>query len=67
MTSPWRLLGTRRGLRNLAATGAAVFASAGLGAAATTPDAGWYDALEKPPWDPPTIAYPLVWTPLYVD
>ena len=53
--------------RNLAATGVAAFASAGLGAAATTPDAGWYDDLEKPPWDPPKIAYPLVWTPLYVD
>jgi benzodiazapine receptor len=67
VSSPWRALATRRGLRTLAATGAAAFASAGLGAAATTPDARWYDALEKPPWDPPTIAYPLVWTPLYAD
>ncbi len=67
MTGPWRALKTRRGLLNLATTGVAAFASAGLGALATTPDASWYDALEKPPWDPPTIAYPLVWTPLYVD
>ena len=61
------VFGTRRGLRNLAATGVAAAVSAGLGAVATTPDAGWYDALEKPPWDPPTLAYPLVWTPLYAD
>ena len=67
MSSPWRGLGTRRGLRNLAATGVAAAVSAGLGVVATTPDAGWYDDLEKPPWDPPKLAYPLVWTPLYAD
>ncbi len=67
MTSAWRTLLSGRGLRNLALTGAASFTSAGVGAAATTPDADWYDALEKPPWDPPPIAYPLVWTPLYAD
>lgn len=63
----WSTLRTRRGLRTLAVTGLAAFASAGLGAAATTPDTTWYRELEKPPWDPPTIAYPLVWTPLYAD
>lgn len=67
MSSPWSTLRTGRGLRNLALTGAAAFTSAGVGAAATTPDTGWYAALEKPPWDPPPIAYPLVWTPLYAD
>lgn len=67
MTSPWSKLLTGRGLRNLALTGVATFTSAGVGAAATTPDASWYDDLEKPPWDPPTIVYPLVWTPLYAD
>lgn len=65
--SPWTRLRTARGLRNLALTGAASFASAGLGAVATTPDASWYDDLEKPSWDPPSIVYPLVWTPLYAD
>lgn len=65
--SAWSTLRTRRGLRTLAVTGGAAFASAGLGAVATTPDADWYERLEKPPWDPPTIAYPLVWTPLYAD
>lgn len=67
MMSPWTRLRTGRGLRNLALTGAASFASAGLGAVATTPDASWYADLEKPSWDPPPIAYPLVWTPLYAD
>lgn len=67
MSSVWSGLRTPRGLRNLALTGAASFASAAVGAAATTPDASWYAGLEKPPWDPPVIAYPLVWTPLYAD
>ncbi len=66
-SSVWKKLATRRGLRRLAATGAAVTVSAGIGAAATTPDAGWYVTARKPSWDPPPLAYPLVWTPLYAD
>ncbi len=66
-TSPWRKLRTGRGLRNLALTGTAATASAALGGIATTPDSGWYAAAEKPPWQPPPIAFPLVWTPLYAD
>lgn len=66
-TSAERPLATSRGLRTLAATSAAALASAGLGAAATTPDTAWYRDLEKPPWNPPSIAFPLVWTPLYAD
>jgi tryptophan-rich sensory protein len=54
-------------LCHLAATGTAALASAGLGAAATTPEARWYDDLEKPPWNPPAVVFPLVWTPLYAD
>lgn len=53
--------------RTLAATAAAVTAAAGLGSAATTPDDPWYRALAKPSWQPPPIAFPLVWTPLYAD
>ncbi len=60
-------LGHARGWRNLAATAAAVTLTANIGARATTPERGWYDALEKPPWQPPPIAFPLVWTPLYAD
>lgn len=67
MTSAWRGLRTARGLRNLALTGAAAAASAGLGALATTPDSEWYADLDKPSWQPPPIAFPLVWTPLYAD
>jgi tryptophan-rich sensory protein len=61
-----RLL-TPPGLRRLGLTGLATAVSAGVGAAATTPDEGWYAAAEKPPWQPPAIAFPLVWTPLYAD
>jgi benzodiazapine receptor len=67
VTSPWRTLRTARGLRNLALTGSAAAASAGLGALATTPETRWYADLDKPAWQPPPIAFPLVWTPLYAD
>lgn len=65
--STWGRLRTRRGLRNLALTGIAATVSAGLGAAATTPESEWYESLDKPPWQPPPVAFPLVWTPLYAD
>ncbi len=67
MKSAWRSLLTARGLRHLAVTGTAAAVSAGVGAVATTPDAGWYRSARKPSWDPPPLAYPLVWTPLYAD
>lgn len=65
--SAWQQLRTTRGLRNLALTGLASAASATAGAAATTPDAGWYADADKPSWQPPPVAFPLVWTPLYAD
>lgn len=65
--SVWRRLTTRRGLRTLAATGAAATASAVLGAWATTPDDPHYRRLRTPPWQPPPVVFPLVWTPLYAD
>lgn len=38
-----------------------------LGALLTRPRIdGWYAALEKPAWTPPDIAFPIVWTILYV-
>lgn len=67
MTTTWRRLLTGRGLRHLATTGTAVAVSAGVGAAATTPDAGWYVEADLPPWNPPPLVFPLVWTPLYAD
>lgn len=65
--SVWSVLRSRRGLRHLAGAGAAVTASASVGALATTPESEWYLALDKPPWQPPPLAFPLVWTPLYAD
>ncbi len=65
--SAWQKLRTTRGLRNLAVMGLASATSAALGAAATTPDTGWYAELDRPSWEPPPAAFPLVWTPLYAD
>ena len=54
-------------LRQLLGTGAAVTVSAGVGVLATTPESDWYRSLDKPSWQPPPVAFPLVWTPLYAD
>jgi benzodiazapine receptor len=67
VSSAWSGLRTPRGLRNLFLTGAAAGASATVGALATTPDSRWYADLDKPSWQPPPLAFPLVWTPLYAD
>lgn len=53
-----------RWTRYLATTGAAA-ATAVVGAVGTDPDSSWYRSLRKPPWQPPPVAFPLVWTPLY--
>ena len=49
----------------LARTALAVAATAAVGSIATTPASDWYRSLDKPPWQPPPAAFPLVWTPLY--
>ena len=46
-------------------TGAAVAGAATVGSIATAPESTWYDSLNKPGWQPPPVAFPLVWTPLY--
>ena len=53
--------------RNLALTGAAVTAAALAGSIATRPDSRWYASLDKPAWQPPPAAFPVVWTALYAD
>ena len=40
-------------------------AAAGVGFLGTKPDSAWYRSLDKPDWQPPNAAFPLVWTPLY--
>lgn len=67
MSSVWAGLRTPRGVRNLLLTGAAAATSAAVGALATTPESDWYDDLDTPRWQPPPLAFPLVWTPLYAD
>jgi uncharacterized protein YbjT (DUF2867 family)/tryptophan-rich sensory protein len=56
-----------RGPRNLALTSAATAAAAVAGSLATTTGAGWYKSLDLPRWQPPSAAFPLVWTSLYAD
>ena len=53
--------------RNLIGTTAAVLAAAGLGSAVTKPEGDWYRSLTLPSWQPPGIAFPLVWSPLYAS
>ncbi|MGZ4598225.1 MAG: TspO/MBR family protein [Oryzihumus sp.] len=51
--------------RTLLATSLASAATALIGSLGTDPESRWYRSLEKPPWQPPPVAFPLVWTPLY--
>ncbi|MEU5882704.1 TspO/MBR family protein [Spirillospora sp. NPDC047279] len=51
--------------KDLVVTSAAVTTAAGAGVLATDPDSDWYRELSKPPWQPPSAAFGLVWTPLY--
>ena len=53
-------------MRTLIKTLAASATAAVVGSIGTTSDSPWYRALDKPSWQPPSIAFPLVWTPLYV-
>lgn len=54
-------------LRNALGSTAAVVAAAGLGSLATDPEETWYGQLDKPSWQPPPVAFPVVWTALYAD
>jgi tryptophan-rich sensory protein len=38
-----------------------------VGSIATTPGSDWYRRLDLPRWQPPSIAFPVVWTGLYAD
>lgn len=52
-------------MRPLVLTSALTAAAAAAGGRGTTPDSTWYRSLGKPAWQPPGVAFPLVWTPLY--
>ncbi|UUZ45898.1 tryptophan-rich sensory protein [Janibacter limosus] len=54
-------------LRDVLTVTAATVGAAALGAAATQPDSRWYRSLDLPSWQPPPLAFPPVWTPLYAD
>ena len=53
--------------RDVALILGAVGATAGIGAAATTPvlESRWYRRLRKPPWQPPGPVFGPVWTVIY--
>lgn len=44
---------------------AVVATAATLGSLATDPKSIWYRRLKKPDWQPPSSAFPVVWTALY--
>ena len=54
-------------IRNVAAAGALSAAAAAVGGLATDPQSAWYRSLKLPPWQPPSVAFPLVWTGLYAS
>ena len=46
-------------------TTAMTVAAAVVGSKGVRTDTLWYQTLDKPAWQPPPVAFPLVWTPLY--
>ena len=54
-------------LTTLAWTAAAAAATAAAGGAATDPGSRWCLRLRNPEWQPPAIAFAVVWTALYAD
>ncbi|MCF0091561.1 TspO/MBR family protein [Micromonospora sp. MH99] len=52
-------------LPTLVKTAAAVTVTAAAGTAVNDTSNGWYRRLRKPSWQPPPVAFPLAWTPLY--
>jgi translocator protein len=54
--------------RTLIPSALAVMATAIVGARASRPaDSPWYRSLRKPPYQPPSTAFPIIWPVLYAD
>lgn len=56
-------------IKTLGAAAAAVTATALVGGSATgrNPQSSWFKKLRKPPYQPPSIVFPVVWPLLYTD
>lgn len=54
-------------IRNVAVAGAFSAAAAAVGGLATDAQSDWYRSLDLPPWQPPGVAFPVVWTGLYAS
>ncbi|HZK06149.1 MAG TPA: TspO/MBR family protein [Actinomycetaceae bacterium] len=52
-------------LRTGVGTTLATALTATAGSLATEPDSAWYRGIRKPEWQPPSLAFPIVWTALY--
>ncbi|CCH77193.1 conserved hypothetical protein [Nostocoides japonicum T1-X7] len=48
-------------------TGSIVGAAAAAGSFLSNPRSAWYRSLRLPSWQPPALAFPVVWTALYAD
>ncbi|MGV8907438.1 MAG: TspO/MBR family protein [Propionicimonas sp.] len=65
MTTPDATERPPRRAQNLAVSAGLVAATAAAGTLASEPDGSWYRTLDKPSWQPPASAFPVVWTSLY--
>ena len=55
-------------VKTLATTALAAAATAAVGGLASKDvDSDWYRRLQKPPFQPPALAFPVAWTALYSD